>query len=90
MADKKLLVKKAESSYDRFESDTQKIVRKHLQDKNHVISEEEIRNVRVGMTPAPKDERHLEEVVTEIEDETEVKKDKAAHDPITPWDTIDH
>ena len=35
----------------RFESDTQKLVRRHLQDKDHVITEDELRSVRIGMTP---------------------------------------
>ena len=36
---------------DLFESDTKKIVRRHLEDKDHVITEEEIASIRVGMTP---------------------------------------
>ena len=85
--------KSLESASNRFESDSQKIVRKHLQDKDHVISEEELRNVRVGMTPTPNEERHLDESVDEIEAQTKLKKgstEKPADDPITPWDTIDH
>ena len=92
MPNNKSLPNGSEVASDRFESDTQKIVRKHLEDKDHVISEEEIRNVRVGMTP-PNEERHLDEIVEEIEAEDETKKDskeKPADDPITPWDTIDH
>ena len=50
---------------DRFESDTQKIVRKHLEDKNHVISEDEIRNIRVGMTPSPEQNPAGEDAVQE-------------------------
>jgi hypothetical protein len=34
-----------------FESDAKKIVRRHLEDKDHVITEEEIASIRVGMTP---------------------------------------
>ena len=92
MPDKKSLINGTEFGSDRFESDTQKIVRKHLEDKDHVISEEEIRNVRVGMTP-PNEERHLEEIVEEIEAEAEPKEDDKempADDPVTSWDTIDH
>lgn len=37
---------------NRFESDTKKLVRLHLQNKDHVITDEEIRNLRVGMVPA--------------------------------------
>jgi len=92
MPNNKSLLNGSEVASDRFESDTQKIVRKHLEDKDHVISEEEIRNVRVGMTP-PNEERHLDEIVEDIEAEAEPKKDskeKPADDPVTPWDTIEH
>jgi hypothetical protein len=34
-----------------FESDTKKLVRRHLSDKDHVITDEEIASIRVGMTP---------------------------------------
>ena len=40
----------AEENRERFESDTQKIVRRHLQDKDHVITEEEIASIRIGGT----------------------------------------
>ncbi len=35
----------------RFESDTQKIVHRHLQNQNDTITEDDIRGVRIGMTP---------------------------------------
>ena len=35
----------------RFESDTQKIVHRHLQNQNDTITEEDIRGVRICMTP---------------------------------------
>jgi hypothetical protein len=34
-----------------FESDTQRIVRRHLEDPNHVITDEDLKSIRVGMTP---------------------------------------
>jgi hypothetical protein len=34
---------------EKFETDTQTIIRRHLEDKDHVITEDEIRNVRIGM-----------------------------------------
>jgi len=40
-----------EQSSTPFESDTQKIVRRHLEDPNHVITDEDLKNIRVGMTP---------------------------------------
>lgn len=33
---------------EKFETDTQTIIRRHLEDKDHVITEDEIRNVRIG------------------------------------------
>jgi len=36
-----------------FESDTQRLVRLHLTDKDHVITDEEIASIRIGMTPLP-------------------------------------
>ena len=79
------------SDSTRFESDTQKIVRKHLEDKEHVITEDDIRNVRVGMTP-PAGQQHHEKVMSEeIKSGVETEpKEKSADDPITPWDTIEH
>ena len=47
---------------DKFESDTQKVVRQHLEDKDHVISDEDIDNIRIGMTPPvdPKDKARIQ------------------------------
>ncbi|RYF86403.1 MAG: hypothetical protein EON98_03785 [Chitinophagaceae bacterium] len=38
-------------SNKRFESDTEKLVNKHLSDPNHVITDEELQSLRVGMVP---------------------------------------
>src|SRR3954470_9828732 len=46
----------SEGNDDRFLSDTQKIIHRHLENKNDVITEEDIKNVRVGMTPSAMDE----------------------------------
>lgn len=52
-----------------FESDTQKIIRRHLENENDQITDEDIRNVRVGVTP-PLDEISFgDEVDDEIENE---------------------
>lgn len=82
---------------ERFESDTQKVVRQHLEDENHVITEEDIANVRVGMNP-PEFDTPTEEFVSEAEqkigkdesgaDETTIDKN-LEDERITPWDTID-
>jgi hypothetical protein len=88
------------TSDERFVSDTQKLVRKHLEDKEHVITEDDIANVRVGMVPPEFDsatEARFEG--TEAREEAEkdllsgtedMKKDENLDESqITPWDTID-
>ena|SRR5215203_2664897 len=85
---------------ERFESDTQKIVRRHLENKDDVISHEDIANVRVGLVPPEFDsatearfegEEDREEVEEELLGDTEdMKKDENLEDSqITPWDTLD-
>ncbi len=82
---------------ERFESDTQKIVRKHLEDPDHQITDEEMQNIRVGMIPPQFDEatrarlegedaiEAVEEKIagtpSEIEEEENTNKDK-----LNPWD----
>ena len=36
---------------ENFETDAQKVVRRHLEDENHVITDEELRNLKVGVDP---------------------------------------
>lgn len=83
-----------------FESDTQKIVRRHLQNKDDIITDEDIASIRVGMIPAEFDEATAarfegndarEEVEDELLDNTDdMKKDENLDEgQITPWDTID-
>jgi hypothetical protein len=87
-------------SDERFESDTQKIVRRHLEDKNDIITDEDIASVRVGMTPPQFDrptearlesEEALEKVEENLLNGTEdMDEDKNLdEEQITPWDTID-
>jgi hypothetical protein len=83
-----------------FESDTQKIVRRHLENKDDVITDEDIASVRVGMVPPQFDE------ATEARFDDEDARDEAEKDllsgtpdmdkdenlgegQVTPWDTID-
>jgi hypothetical protein len=81
-------------------SDSQKIVRRHLENENDIITDEDIAGVRIGMTPADLDdatearfegedaiEKEEEEILGDIDDieEGEVTERKK----ITPWDTID-
>jgi hypothetical protein len=83
-----------------FESDTQKIVRRHLENEDDVISHEDIANIRVGMTP-PQFDRATEarfegeEAREDIEEDLTKgtinldKDENLDKGPITPWDTID-
>ena len=77
---------------ERFESDTQKIVHRHLEDENHTITEEEIRNVRIGMTP-PLDQP-TEQAVAESEERIADRKTDDESETVpgaqkaTPWDVI--
>ena len=85
---------------ERFESDTQKIVRRHLEDPDHVITDEEMQDIRVGMHPPEagastlerlKDEEALEDAEKKIVGNTDdIEEGKNKRDErITPWDTID-
>lgn len=84
---------------ERFESDTQKLVRKHLEDKDHVITDEDIANVRVGMVPPEFDtatearfegEESRENVEENLLGNQDEDTDENLDDKrITPWDAID-
>jgi hypothetical protein len=87
------------ASDERFMSDTQKLVRKHLEDKDHVITDDDIANVRVGMVPPEfdaatevrfEDEQSRDEVEDELTENEQDREDENLGDKrITPWDTID-
>ena len=85
---------------DRFQSDADKIVHRHLKNKDDIITDEDIAGVRVGMSAAEFDEateaRFEDENVREevenkhLEGTEEMKEDKNLDEgQITPWDTID-
>jgi hypothetical protein len=85
---------------EHFESDTQKIVRRHLENKDDVITDEDIANVRVGMVPPQFDEateaRFEDEDAREDAEERltsgtrDMDNDKNLEQgQVTPWDTID-
>jgi hypothetical protein len=76
-----------------FESDTQKIVRRHLSDPNHVITDEEIASVRVGMTP-PHDaptQQAIDDADDRIADKKSINEDDTlpGAQKSTPWDVIE-
>jgi hypothetical protein len=80
------------NSNDQFESDTQRIIHRHLENEDDIISEEDIRNVRVGMIPPETltTEPEREEQVNEITQEANDSEEKDPNDePVTPWDLTD-
>ena len=83
-----------------FESDTQKIIRRHLENENDVITDEDIANVRVGMVPPEFDRSTVvrfedNEAREEVEDDLTGgtigmgKDENLDEGQISPWDTID-
>jgi hypothetical protein len=77
-----------QENQDEFVSDTQKVVRRHLENEDDVISEEDIRNVRIGMTPpGALSAEEAEERAKELTEDADKKEETEAGDePITPWD----
>jgi hypothetical protein len=79
-------------SEEQFQSDTQKIVKRHLENKDDVITEEDIRNVRVGMTP-PLDEateEALEEREEKVADRKSIDEERSPRgQKLTPWDVVE-
>jgi hypothetical protein len=85
--------KNSQQGEEQFESDTQKIVRRHLENEDDVITEEDIRNVRVGMSP-PLDvptEEAIRESEEKIADRKQIDENEIlpGEEQITPWDVID-
>lgn len=74
-----------ESGTERFETDTQKLMHRHLQDKDHVITEEDLKSIRVGMAPAAAEQRDLNEDGNKEPD----KNTEPAGVPLTPWDAVE-
>ncbi len=77
---------------EEFQSDTQRIIKRHLENKDDIITEEDIRNVRVGMTP-PLDES-TEEALAEREDKVADRKsideeENPGGQRMTPWDVVE-
>src|ERR1051325_9784440 len=80
----------------RFESDTAKIVHRHLENEDDVITDEDIRNIRVGLTPPVDDieprSENFAEIVDDIEEEQKDTDEdvKRTDNPVTPWDAVEH
>ena len=77
-----------------METDSSEIVRRHLEDENHEITDEDIRNVKVGSTEDEPATTGAEAAARFTEEESEEKKDKgnklpdADATPGTPWDVL--
>jgi hypothetical protein len=75
-------------------SDTTEVVRRHLEDKNHEITDEEIRNIRiVGKDNEPITvgaEAEAKFVEGNVESEIDEKTDlpDTTDKPATPWDIV--
>ena len=84
---------------ERFESDTQKLVRRHMEDPDHHITDEEMANLRVGMNPPElddatkarlKDEDAIDDVEKTMLNGRNIEEDKNTKgDKVTPWDIIE-
>ena len=84
-----------EQNPQRFESDTRKIIHRHLNNRDDIITEEDIRNIRVGLTPANGDNEKQREIPKDTSsslDEEAQDADKEAirrENPVIPWNAIE-
>ena len=75
-----------------FQSDAQKPANKHLADPDHIITDEDFANVRVGMTPPP--DEPTRQAVEDAEEKIADRKSDSEDDTlpgaqkITPWDVV--
>ena len=76
-----------------FQTDSEKLVQRHLEDPNHVITDEDMQKIRVGMTPQP--DAPTQEAIRESEERVADRKAENEEDTtpgsqkVTPWDVID-
>jgi hypothetical protein len=82
----------SETDEQRFVSDTQRIVRRHLENEDDEITHEDIANVRVGMTP-PLDNA-TEDAVSDAEEKAADRKTAGDEDvpggqKASPWDVLE-
>ena len=77
-----------------LETDSSEIVRRHLEDKNHEITDDEIRNVRIAVEDSEPvttgAEAKAKFVENDMEDDKEEENDglDPNEKPATPWDVI--
>lgn len=92
-------VERHSDNEDQFESDTQRIIRRHLENKDDIITDEDIASVRVGVNPqfdeataARFEDDNAQDQAEEdlLGDTEEIEKEKNSDgDQITPWDTVE-
>jgi hypothetical protein len=73
-----------------METDSSEIVRRHLEDENHEITDEEIRNVKIGSTEDEPTTTGAEAAARFTEEEPE-EKDRENNNnakPDTSWDVL--
>ena len=75
-----------------LETDSSEIVRRHLEDKNHEITEEEIRNVRIAVEDDEPITTDADAETRFVANDEEAKEENDVPDPndqpATPWDVI--
>lgn len=73
-----------------FETDTHRLMRKHMEDQNHVITDEDLAKVRVGMSPGPDEptKEAINEADDRVADSKTINEDNTVPgaQKITPWD----
>jgi len=84
-------------------TDAQKITRRHLEDEDDIITDEDIRNIKIGpirqepiatgaeLSEIIKEREEMDDIKdsNSEEDSSEDKKDgESPAKPVTPWDTI--
>ena len=79
-----------DNSPERFESDAKKLADRHMADPNHVITEEDLRNIRVGMAPPP--DEPTQQAIADGSDRIADREANSEDDTLpgaqkmTPWD----
>jgi len=83
---KETLKPKSTNQTEEFETDAQKIVRRHLENENDVITDEDLRSVRVGVTPPNEGDTdsELEELIEETEGKQKDDDDATASNSSLP------
>jgi hypothetical protein len=75
---------KKPNKHNSHESDTQRIIHRHLKNKDDIITDEDIRNVQVGANPPQLDDATL----ARFED-VESTNNESDKKPLSPWDIVE-